>query len=176
MNFSPNWLRIMAVLSAGCVAWLAPNRAFAQASACDLNQDTSTNIADVQLSVNMVLGLTTCTANITAPGVCDIIVVQRVVNAALGGACVTDSSPGSHSVRLSWTGSTSPNITGHNVYRGTTAGGPYTKLNTSLISVTNYTDSTVQNGITYFYVVTAVNNSNSESGFSNMATAIVPSS
>ncbi|HEY7615901.1 MAG TPA: hypothetical protein VH744_03790 [Terriglobales bacterium] len=166
----------MAVLSVSCVAWLAPNRAFAQTSACNLNQDGSTNIADVQLAVNMALGLAPCTANITAPGVCDIIVVQRVVNAALGGACVTDSSPGAHSVLLSWTGSTSPNITGHNIYRGTTSGGPYTKLNPSLVSTTSYTDNTVQNGVTYFYVVTAVNNSNSESGFSNMATAIVPSS
>jgi hypothetical protein len=177
MNLSPKWLRILAIqLSAVfCTAWLVPNRAFAQTSPCDLNQDAATNVADVQVSVNMVLGLTSCTANIVGPGICDIIVVQRVVNAALGGPCVTDDPPGAHSVQLSWTGSTSPSVVGHNVYRGTTSGGPYTKVNSSLVASTNYTDSTVQNGVTYFYVVTAVNSSNAESGFSNVATAPVPS-
>lgn len=176
MNLSPKWLRIMAIqLSAAfCLAWLVPNRAFAQTSPCDLNQDASTNIADVQLSVNMVLGLTSCTANIVGPGICDIIVVQRVVNNALGGPCVADTPPGGHTVQLSWTASTSASVMGHNVYRGTTAGGPYTKLNTSLVATTNYSDTTVQNGVTYFYVVTAVNSSNAESTFSNMATAPVP--
>lgn len=66
---------------------------FAQAGggggACDLNVDGTVNISDVQLSVNMVLGLLPCTAKVIQPGVCDIVVVQRIVNATLGGACVT---------------------------------------------------------------------------------------
>jgi hypothetical protein len=178
MNLSPRLLRTVAIqLSAAfCLAWLAPSRASAQLSACDLNLNGSTNVADVQLGVNMVLGVTPCTANITQPGVCNVVVVQRVVNAALGGPCVTDIVPSSHTVTLSWSASTSSGVVGHNVYRGTTAGGPYTKLNSSLVATTNYTDNTVQNGVTYFYVVTAVNSSSAESGFSNMATAVVPTS
>lgn len=175
MNLSPKWIRTLAVVSALCLAWLAPHRAFAQVSPCNLNQDTSTNVADVQLSVNMVLGLTPCTANIVAPGVCDIVVVQRVVNAALGGPCITNTIPSPHSVLLTWTPSVSGNLIGNNIYRGTTAGGPYTKLNSSPVAGTTYTDTTVQNGVTYYYVVTAVNNTGAESGYSNMGTAVVPS-
>lgn len=177
MNLSPSWLRIMAIqLSAVfCLAWFASDRAFAQTSACNLNQDGSTNVADVQLGVNMTLGLTPCTANIVGPGICNVVVVQRVVNAALGGPCVTDNPPASHTVLLSWSASTSQGVAGHNVYRGTSAGGPYTKLNTSLLSTTGYTDNTVQNGSTYYYVVTAVSNTSVESSYSNMAVAAVPS-
>ncbi len=58
-------------------------------SACDLNQDNSTNVIDVQLEVNMALGVTSCTGDINKDGVCNIVDVQRVVNAALGGQCVT---------------------------------------------------------------------------------------
>ena len=57
---------------------------WAQLNACDLNSDGAVNVTDVQLAINMSVGSTTCTANIMGAGVCDIIVVQRVVNAALG--------------------------------------------------------------------------------------------
>ncbi len=58
-------------------------------SACDLNQDNSTNVIDVQLEINMALGVTSCTGDINQDGSCNVIDVQRVVNAALGGQCVT---------------------------------------------------------------------------------------
>jgi fibronectin type 3 domain-containing protein len=66
-------------------------------------------------------------------------------------------------------------VSGYNVYRGTTSNGPYpTKLNSSLVTAVAFTDSTVTDGTTYFYVVTAVDSSNVESVDSNQATAIVP--
>ncbi len=175
MNPSPRWLRILMIpLSAAFfVAWLTTDRAYAQ-SACDLNQSGGINIADVQLSVNMVLGTTPCTAEILSPGVCDIVVVQRVVNAALGGPCVTDTPPAGHMVQLSWNGTSSSNVVGYNVYRAPTASGAFTKVNSSVVATINYTDSTVQNGTTYYYVVTAVSNTNQESGYSNVASAAVP--
>lgn len=83
-------------------------------------------------------------------------------------------SPTPHSVALSWTASTSPNISGYNVYRGSVSGGPYTKINSTLNSGTTYTDSSVTNGQTYYYVTTAVNSSNEESSYSNQASAAVP--
>src|SRR5271155_5200053 len=84
------------------------------------------------------------------------------------GVSVTPSS-----VALSWTASTST-VTGYNVYRGTTSGGPYAQLNSSLITAVNYTDSTVAAGVTYYYVITAVNSSNVQSADSNQATAVIP--
>lgn len=152
---------------------VAPRLAWPQ-SACDLNQDGAVNVVDAQLATNMSLGLLPCTANINGPGVCNIVVVQRVINAALGGTCVTDPA-GPHSASLSWTASTSPNVTGYNVYRGTTSGGPYTKLNSALIVATSYLDGTVLAGQTYYYVATAVDSSNAESAYSNQAQAVIPS-
>ena len=77
-------------------------------------------------------------------------------------------------VSLTWTASTSPGIAGYNAYRSTTTGGPYTKLNSSLISATNYTDQTVLTGVTYYYVTTAVSSQGMESAYSNEAFATAP--
>ena len=78
-------------------------------------------------------------------------------------------------VTLSWTDSATT-ISGYNVYRSTVSGGLYSKLNSPLITATQYVDSTVQGGQTYYYVVTSVNSSGQESAYSNVATATVPSS
>lgn len=336
-------------------------------SACDLNSDSNVNVSDVQLGVNMALGVAPCTANVYAPGVCNVVVVQRVVSASLGGACVTgtglptlnslsctpttlssgssttctltlsavpasntavalasnnavltvpisvtvpsgststtftatagtvssngsgivtatldglsstatitlnapaptptlsslactpsmltsgnsstctvtltavassnttvsvaddnaslvvptsvtvlsgqstaiftatagtiaaggsatvtatlaavsrtatitlSATPVPHSVTLSWSASTSSNVTGYNIYRGTTSGGPYTKITSSPVAALTYTDNTVLGGTTYYYVGTAVNSSNLESVYSTQTQAVVPS-
>jgi len=144
-------------------------------NACDLNADGAVNVIDVQMGVNMAIGMMPCTANIDGTGVCNVVVVQRVINAALGGTCVTGSGSSSHSVSLSWTDSTSLNVGGYNVYRGTTSGGPYTKLNSSLVTTPSYADTTGVGGQTYYYVATALDSSNNESVYSNEAQAVVPS-
>jgi fibronectin type 3 domain-containing protein len=82
-------------------------------------------------------------------------------------------SSGSHSVALSWNPSIS-SVIGYNVYRGTQSGGPYSKLNSSLLSGITYSDVSVLSGTTYYYVSTAVNSSNVESAYSNQATAAIP--
>jgi hypothetical protein len=91
--------------------------------------------------------------------------------ASLGGTGVAAS----HSVNLGWTASSSPDITGYNIYRGTQSGGPYSKINASLNASTSYTDNTVSDGQTYYYVTTAVNSSEEESSYSNQAQAVIPS-
>ena len=78
-----------------------------------------------------------------------------------------------HTVALIWVASTST-VAGYNVYRSTVNGGPYTIVNTSLISGLGFTDTTVQNGVIYYYVATAVDSSGTESLQSNQATANVP--
>jgi fibronectin type 3 domain-containing protein len=77
-------------------------------------------------------------------------------------------------VALSWDQSSS-SVVGYYVYRGTKASGPYTKLNTSPSTSTYYSDSTVNDGAVYYYVVTAVNSSNIESADSNQVSATIPS-
>ena len=68
------------------------------------------------------------------------------------------SATGSNAVvNLHWTQSTSPGITGNNVYRSTNgSGGPYSLLAT-LGATTSYSDTAVVNGSTYFYSITAKN-------------------
>jgi Abnormal spindle-like microcephaly-assoc'd, ASPM-SPD-2-Hydin/Immunoglobulin domain/Immunoglobulin I-set domain len=85
----------------------------------------------------------------------------------------TGVQPVSHSVTLTWTASTSA-VSGYNVYRSTVSGGPYSKVNSSLVSGTTYTDSTVQATQTYFYVVTSVDGSGTESAFSTEVSVTVP--
>ncbi len=79
-----------------------------------------------------------------------------------------------HTVLLQWNPSSSQNILGYNVYRGTQHNGPYSKINQQLQTTTSYTDSNVTDGDNYYYVTTAVNSSNQESGYSNEAEAQVP--
>lgn len=77
-----------------------------------------------------------------------------------------------HYTLLNW--SESAVVDGYNIYRGTQSGGPYTKINSALVTSQNYTDHAVQAGFTYDYVVTAVRGG-SESGYSNQASATIPS-
>jgi fibronectin type 3 domain-containing protein len=92
-----------------------------------------------------------------------------------GSGSVTVVVLAGHSVTLTWTASTSTGVTGYNLYRSQTSGGPYTQVNTSLISGTSYMDSSVTAGQTYYYVVTAVGSGGSQSSYSNQASAAVPS-
>lgn len=93
-------------------------------------------------------------------------------SAALSGTGVIPSVQ--HFVDLQWNASTSA-VTGYNVYRGTQTGGPYTKVNSSIITGLAFTDGTVASGQTYFYVVTAVASDGTESDFSNQFQIVVPS-
>ena len=85
----------------------------------------------------------------------------------------TATAQQAHSVALSWNASTST-VSGYNVYRSTVSGTGYTKVNPSLVPALAYTDSTVQNATTYYYVTTAVDSSGNESLYSNDTQAIIP--
>jgi hypothetical protein len=78
-----------------------------------------------------------------------------------------------HSVALAWNASPST-VVGYNIYRGGQTGGPYTRLNSSVQPGLTYSDNGVQAGLTYFYVVTAVDGNSVESTFSNETTAVIP--
>jgi hypothetical protein len=80
-----------------------------------------------------------------------------------------------HSVNLSWTASGSSGVTGYNVFRSQTSGGPYVQVNASAVPGTSYVDSDVAAGQTYYYVATSVGSGSQQSGYSNQATANVPS-
>ncbi len=81
---------------------------------------------------------------------------------------------GAHLAALAWGSVGSPAV-GYFVYRGTTTGGPYTRLNSTADANINYTDSAVVAGQSYYYVVTAVDSNNLESSYSNEVLATIPS-
>lgn len=71
-------------------------------------------------------------------------------------------------IRLEWDANSEPDIAGYNIYRAEASEGPFTVLNGSLIVNTNFIDTSLQHLVNYYYVATAVNTSNLESGYSNM--------
>ncbi len=80
------------------------------------------------------------------------------------------ATAGDGKVDLLWNAN-APAPKGYDLYRATTAGGPYAKLNAALLTATQYSDATVQNGTLYCYVVRAVSNDGFESGNSNESCA-----
>jgi hypothetical protein len=98
---------------------------------------------------------------------------SRTVTVSLAGNGVSPQPPANHSVNLTWDSGGSQ-IAGYNVYRSTTTGGPYSRINASTVTPSSYSDDTVASGTTYFYTVTAIGANGAESGYSNQATVTVP--
>ena len=97
------------------------------------------------------------------------------------GSSSGSGSPGSqsdvaaqHTVTLQWDPSTTSKVVGYYVYRAFVALGPFSKLNSASATSTNFTDATVTGGLTYYYVVTAVDSEHVESAFSNQVVVTIP--
>jgi len=102
-----------------------------------------------------------------------IVAGSATASVTLSGSSVSGSTV-SHTVSLSWSPSSSSNVTGYYVQRGTVSGGPYQLLNSSPIASTSYVDSTVKAGQEYFYVIVAVNSEGLESQPSEQVNATIP--
>jgi hypothetical protein len=100
-----------------------------------------------------------------------ISVLSDAVNANIA---ISLQGTGGHSVVLSWVPGDSTPVFFYNVYRASVSGGPYTLLNSLPITTTQFVDTTVQAGQTYFYVVTAVNINVIESIYSAEISATIP--
>jgi hypothetical protein len=83
-------------------------------------------------------------------------------------------APGTHSVDLTWS-ETSTDVFGFNVYRSTLPGGPYALLTAAPVTPSQYLDTQVTAGLSYYYVVTAISTSEIESDFSPETSTQVPS-
>jgi len=62
-------------------------------------------------------------------------------------------------------------LAGYNVYRSTTKGTGYVQINPSLVTQTSYHDTGLTNGVTYYYVVTAVDTDGNETDHSREVSA-----
>ncbi len=81
------------------------------------------------------------------------------------------SSPGG--ISLAWTANTEPDIAGYNVYRGETSGIPYTKINDTLVTGTQYLDVPPVNDTLFYYCITAQIKAGIESRLSNEVSGYV---
>jgi len=91
-------------------------------------------------------------------------------NISLSGMGVTATA---HTVALSWAPAVT-GVTGFRTYVSMVSGGPYVEMGSVPSSTSAYTDTSVQSGHTYYYVVTAVDSTNQESLYSSEVAAIVP--
>jgi len=66
-------------------------------------------------------------------------------------------------VDLDWSNNPEGDLAGYNVYRSSAPGGPFTKLNPSLLAASQYTDASAPGGETSYYQVTAVDTSGNQS-------------
>ena len=76
-------------------------------------------------------------------------------------------------VTLSWTASTSSNVTGYTLYYGTVSGN-YT-YNVNVGNTTSYTLSGLSTGATYYFAATAYDSAADQSAYSNQVSYTVPS-
>ena len=79
-------------------------------------------------------------------------------------------------VNLAWDApsSTSDPVAGYNVYRAPSGSTSYQLLSSVSSSQLTYTDTTVQAGVTYDYIVESVDASGVTSSPSNMASVVLP--
>lgn len=150
------------------------NVSFSQVTVSGAGFSTSTPSLPLTLGPgqSVSLGVTFAPAS-TGNVVGNISVVSNATNSPLSVALSGSAISPQHSVTLSWTASSS-SVVGYNVYRASQSGGPFTKLDSSLVTGTTFTDDTVQAGQSYYYVTTAVNSNNAESAYSNQASADIP--
>jgi HYDIN/CFA65/VesB family protein/centrosomal CEP192-like protein len=122
-------------------------------------QTAALNVSFAPTTVGSAAGSLTINSNATTPAAI-----------SLAGTGVQAST---HSVVLTWDPSTST-VVGYYVYRGLAGSGAYSKLNTTPVAGTEFTDSNVASGQMYEYVVTAVDADNVESAYSNAVDATIP--
>ena len=84
--------------------------------------------------------------------------------------CISDlaARPKSGKIQLTWTDT---GAASYNVYRSTVSGGPYSLLANTTSTYSTYLDTSVANGVTYYYVVREVSSSTDEICQSNETSA-----
>jgi endoglucanase len=75
---------------------------------------------------------------------------------------------------LNWNDNTEIDLAGYNIYRSTTSGTGFAKLNNSLIVDSQYTDNSTTSDQIYYYVVNAVDTSRNESAASSEQFVEIP--
>lgn len=97
-------------------------------------------------------------------------VVKQAINDAQNSDIIPPAIPNNFSangsdgkVELTWSSNSESDLHHYNIFRGTTLGGFMNYLSSPSSGQTMYTDNTVVNGTTYYYQISAIDNSNNAS-------------
>jgi hypothetical protein len=145
--------------------WMLTLAAADNTSLKDIRPITSNGVKQTITQVSNVSGVVVSNFNTNDASLYEVDIFGSVVHLA---SQLSVSSVGDKEVGLSWT--LLDAAESYNVYRSTTSGGPYTLVGSTNSSTTSYTDVSVDNNTTYYYVVTAAN-SGIESIYSNEVSA-----
>jgi hypothetical protein len=74
------------------------------------------------------------------------------------------AAPGEEVIQLSWQANSEFDVIGYNIYRSTSAGGGFVRINAAPVTSPAYADDSVIPGVTYYYHVRAVDDWGQESG------------
>ncbi len=87
-------------------------------------------------------------------------------------AMMLHANGGANKIELSWAQNDYDVLAGYNIYRSTQETGGFTKINTTILTGNEYTDTDVLPGVIYYYYFKVVNtDGNEEDGESNIASA-----
>jgi hypothetical protein len=134
---------------------------------------TTTNASGAYTFTGLANGNYTVTPSLSGFAFTPASAAVTLSSANKTGVNFTAASNAPHTAMLTWKASTSK-VNGYNVYRSTTSGSGFTKINSSLVTTTSFEDSTVQNGKTYFYVTTSVDSAGDQSSDSNQVSIAIP--
>ncbi len=70
-------------------------------------------------------------------------------------------------INLNWSRGISPDVVSYKIYRSNASGGSFSEIASVSTDETSYSDTNVEIGTTYYYVVTAIDSDGGESGYSN---------
>ncbi len=133
------------------------------------NSDTSTRSSSILVTSSKGSSSTKKSISVTQKGKNS---TNSSVPSAPTGLTATQAGPKAYAyIALSWDFKYDSNIDHYVIYRSTSQYGSYSKIGTS--KSTSYSDENISNGKTYYYKVTAANNSNKESGYSNIVSVTV---
>ncbi|MGA1867761.1 MAG: Ig-like domain-containing protein [bacterium] len=128
----------------------------------------------------LVTGLEPCTIYYLAISAVDLSDNESYLSRSVNISTVQEGPPalptgllataGDYFVSLQWSANSECDLAGYNLYRSTTKGGEYTRIR-YLLKGDPFTNTEVQNGTTYYYVITAQDRNLNESGFSTEVSA-----
>jgi hypothetical protein len=98
------------------------------------------------------------------------VVLLRTILSPVGLTATIDMT----TVVLDWNDNNESDLAGYNVYRSTTSGSGYSKMNSSILTSSDYNDSSIVSETAYYYVVTAVDTNSSETVYSDEVSGVVP--